>query len=246
MNAKYLGYEFLRLWRNKAFFFFTLIFPLILFIIFAEMMGSSMVSLGAGDVSLVLYYMVSMAGYGGLMAALSGGARIATERAVGWNRQLRLSPLSTTMYMFSKAATTYLMCFLSMALIISAGLILGARVEGAHRWFIMLGLTVVALVPFVVIGIVFGQLLAPDAMGPLLGGGGAFFAYLGGMWFPFSPGSTMDQVGQMFPSYWISQASLTAIEGGTWPLKAWLVVGAWSVVFLAAAVWAYQRDLTRR
>ena len=38
--------------------------------------------------------MVSMAGFGAMIAAIAGGARIAAERSVGWNRQLRLTPLA--------------------------------------------------------------------------------------------------------------------------------------------------------
>ena len=40
------------------------------------------------------YYMVGLLAFGAMVAVLSGGARIAAERTVGWNRQLRLTPLS--------------------------------------------------------------------------------------------------------------------------------------------------------
>ena len=34
-----------------------------------------------------------------MVAVIAGGARIAAERAVGWNRQLRLTPLSARSYL---------------------------------------------------------------------------------------------------------------------------------------------------
>ena len=40
------------------------------------------------------YYMVGLLAFGAMVAVMSGGARIAAERTIGWNRQLRLTPLS--------------------------------------------------------------------------------------------------------------------------------------------------------
>ena len=42
-------------------------------------------------ISFPLYYMIGLASFGTMSAMLSCGARIAAERAVGWNRQLRIS-----------------------------------------------------------------------------------------------------------------------------------------------------------
>ncbi len=40
---------------------------------------------------------------------LSTGTRIAGERATGWNRQLRLTPLSTRAYFRTKVVVAYLL-----------------------------------------------------------------------------------------------------------------------------------------
>ena len=53
--------------------------------------------------------MVGLAAFGTMNAMLSAGARIAGERAVGWNRQLRITPLSTRTYFRAKVLTGYLM-----------------------------------------------------------------------------------------------------------------------------------------
>ena len=44
--------------------------------------------------SAPLYYMVGLAAFGTMSAMLSSGTRIAGERESGWNRQLRITPLS--------------------------------------------------------------------------------------------------------------------------------------------------------
>ena len=183
MKFQYIGYELLRLWRNKPFFFFSLIFPIALFAVFALTMGESKIPIGTHDIPVIIYYMASMAGYGALMAALSGGARISTERVSEWDRQLHLTPLSSSQYMFAKVVTAYLMSALSMLLIYLTGVLLGARVEGVGRWVVMSGLILVGVLPFAILGIALGLILSTDAMGPALGGAGAFFGFLGGRWF---------------------------------------------------------------
>ena len=44
-------------------------------------------------ISAPLYFMVGLAAFGTMNAMLASGARIAAERTVGWNRQLRITPL---------------------------------------------------------------------------------------------------------------------------------------------------------
>ena len=51
--------------------------------------------------------MVGLAGFGAMTAALSSGARISTERALGWNRHLRITPLTARAYLSTKVLTAY-------------------------------------------------------------------------------------------------------------------------------------------
>ncbi len=71
--------------------------------------------------------MVAMAGYGAMIGALSIGARIAAEREVGWNRQLRLTPLSPRTYFRAKVLTTYALLPHPIAVLFVVGLLLGAH-----------------------------------------------------------------------------------------------------------------------
>jgi ABC-2 type transport system permease protein len=244
MNTTYFKYEFLRLLRNKRFFFFSLVFPLVLFLIFGVANKDADVKFGTVTIKFLLFYMVGMAGYGAMMATLAGGARIAAERSVGWNRQLRLTPLRVPTYFAAKILSSYFMALVSIAVLFVAGLAFGVHVPFG-RWAEMVGLILVGLLPFVGIGIVLGHLLTADSMGPALGGGAALFALLGGMWFPFESGSALQKIGEYIPSYWISQAARVGVGASAWSAKGWLVVAAWAVAAAIAASRAYQRDTQR-
>ena len=88
------SYELLRAFRNRRFLIFSLGFPLVLYFADRRRRTATIDSLGGTGISAPLYYMVGLAAFGAMTAMLSTGARIAGERTVGWNRQLRITPLT--------------------------------------------------------------------------------------------------------------------------------------------------------
>jgi ABC-2 type transport system permease protein len=235
----YTRYELLRTFRNGRFFIFSLGFPLILYYVIAGA-NKNVNNLSGTGISAPLYFMISLAGFGTMNAVLAAGARIAAERGVGWNRQLRITPLSTRDYFRAKVITGYAMALLTLVLLYAAGASLGVRLP-AGRWLEMTGLMIIGLIPFVALGIIYGHLLTSDSIGPALGGTTALLALLSGMWFPVTSGVMYD-VAQALPSYWLVQASHVSLGGQAWGTKGWLVVAAWSVGLAVLAARAYQRD----
>jgi ABC-2 type transport system permease protein len=181
-----------------------------------------------------------------MMSVMAGGARIADERSVGWNRQLRLTPLSNRTYFRAKVLTSYVLALISIGLLYLSGAILGVRLP-ADKWLQMTGLLLVAAIPFAAIGIFMGHIMSVDSMGPALGGVTALFAFLGGVWFPITGGGFFKVLAECLPSYWLVQAGRLGLGGGgaVWGAKGWLCVGVLTVVFAFLAMKAYQRD-TRR
>jgi ABC-2 type transport system permease protein len=243
MNLTYLKYEVLRTIRNRRFFIFSLIFPIILFVLIAGPQRGVKNFDGTG-IPLVTYFMVGMAGFGSMAAAMSGGARIATERQAGWNRQLRLTPLTVRNYFRAKVLTSYLMALLSIILLYAAGISFGVSMTLPH-WLTMTGLILVALAPFAALGIVGGHLLTPDSMGPALGGSMALFALLGGAWGPIAKGGLLLDLVKLLPSYWLVRAGAVALGGTAWPNEGWLVIAGWTVALALIASRVYQRDTKR-
>lgn len=245
MNVTYLRYELLRLARNKRLFIFSLVFPLALYLVIAGSNKGTTQQLGGLTIKFPLFYMVAMAGYGSMIAAISGGARIATERATGWNRQLRLTPLTVRSYFGAKVITAYLMSIVSICLLYACGLAYGVRIASAGRWLEMTGLLLVGLAPFVAMGVLVGHLLTPDSLGPALGGGSAFLGFLGGQWFPLPAHGFLHELGQFIPSYWLTQAARTGLGAPAWGVRGWVTVALWFAAMTTLAGWAYRRDTQR-
>jgi ABC-2 type transport system permease protein len=129
----YTRLEVLRTFRNRRFFIFSLVFPFVLYLLLAAPNRDETDFLNSG-VSAPLYYMVGLIAFGTMVAVIAGGARIAAERSVGWNRQLRLTPLTVPAYFRTKILTGYLMACVSIVLLYAAGIALGLSTRWGPRW----------------------------------------------------------------------------------------------------------------
>jgi ABC-2 type transport system permease protein len=238
----YARYELLRTFRNRRFFLFAWGFPIVLFFAIAGPNRHEH-DFASSGLDAPLYYMVALSAFGTMNAVLSTGARIAGERSVGWNRQLRLTPLSPRSYFRVKVLTAYLTAATTMALLFAAGAALGVSIP-AGSWLEMTGLILVGLIPFTGLGILMGHLLTPDSIGPAMGGTTALLAFLGGVWYPIT-GGVMHTIAQALPSYWLVQAGHVGVGGHAWGRTGWLVVAAWSIGAALVAARAYRRDTQR-
>lgn len=234
-------FELIRTVRSKRFFVLSLVMPLGLYLLIAGA-NRNVGNLAGTGMSAPLYFMVGLAAFGAIAASLSSGVRIAADRAAGWTRQLRLTPLPARAYLRSKVVSSYVMALLAIGLLYAAGVLLGVRLA-PDAWLRMTLLMVVGLVPFAALGVILGHVLSVDSVGPAMGGVVSLLAFLGGAWFPVGDG-VLGDIARWLPSYWLVQASRAAL-GGSWSVQGWLVVTAWSVAFAALAGYAYRRDTQR-
>jgi ABC-2 type transport system permease protein len=242
VSRTYLRYELLRTFRNRRFFIFSLGFPLVLYFLIASP-NRHTGNLSHSGLSAPLYYMVGLTAFGTMNAMLAAGARISGERSVGWNRQLRITPLTTGAYFRAKVITGYLMSAVTLVALYAGGTVLGVHLTGTE-WLKMTGLILVGLVPFAALGIVFGHLLTPDSIGPVMGGTTALLAFLGGTWFPIT-GGVMQKIAEALPSYWLVQAGHVGLGGHGWDRTGWIVVAAWAIAGTVVARQAYRNDTER-
>jgi ABC-2 type transport system permease protein len=245
----YARYELLRAFRNRQNFVFSLIFPVVMYFLLAAPNRNNHNFGGDAHTHTGIfapqYYMISLLAFGGMIAMVSAGARIAAERTIGWNRQLRLTPLSTRNYLRTKVFISYVTAVIAMLLLYAAGISIGVRMP-FDRWLEMSLLVLIALVPFAALGIGLGHLLKDDAMGPATGGIVSLFAFLGGTWFPLTGGGWFVDFVKLLPSYWLVQAGHVGFgDKSPWTAEGWLVIGAWAIVTIAFAAWAFRRDTNR-
>jgi ABC-2 type transport system permease protein len=239
-SATHYRYEIVRTLRNRRFFAVTLALPLVIFYAIASANRHAQTE----GIAFPLYFMTGMAAYGAMFAAVSPGARIAADRARGWTRQLRITPLRPHTYILSKVLSAYLMAVAALLLLFLAGATLGVRLEATH-WLAMAGLLLIGLAPFVELGLIVGNLAQVDSIAPIIGGIVVLFALLGGVFGRIFNGGTMLTIVKLLPSYWLVQAGKAAQGGGNWPLEGWLVVAVWAIALIPFGVLAFRRSASR-
>lgn len=236
-SRAYVRMEFKRTFRNRRFFIISLVMPILLYSLIAGPNQHQTL----GGIPFPLYYMVGMVSFGGTAAVLGAGARIALERQVGWNRQLRITPLSPLAYMSTKVLTGYFTAACSIAALYILGASFGVSLP-AIRWVEMTAFVIVGLVPFAAIGVALGLVLTADSMGPALGGGVSLLSILGGAFGPLANHGVLADLVKLVPSFWVVRAGYIALGAQPWSVEGWVVIVVWTVVGVRLARLAYRRD----
>ena len=240
-NTTVLRIELRRMLRNRRTVVFTLIFPAALFLSFG---GQSNWNDSVGHGNVAAYIMVSMALYGAALTAASGGAMVAMERAMGWSRQLRLTPLSPGVYILMKALLALVLGAVAITAVNVVGLAQGKPDMPAGVWVACALLTLACTMVFAALGVFVGYLVPGENAMQILGPGLAILSFLGNVFIPMDAGSTIYRVAEWTPMFGVAEIS-------RWPLTgdlAWTAVAnavVWFALFVAGAAWRMSKDTAR-
>ena len=129
----YLRLEVRRSLRNRRYLVFTVVFPVMLYVLYTAVLPATASGPIAG-LPWNVYFLVSMAAYGAMGAAMSQANPIATERRQGWARQLRVTPLPSLAYVAAKVASAVLLTVPALALVGAAGQVVNHVDLGLPTW----------------------------------------------------------------------------------------------------------------
>ncbi len=210
--------------KNVSFVIFTVIMPVTLYLVFSAIYGSEA---DAGLASAMI--MVSMAAYGSLGAAMSGGAQLALERRSGWFRQLMITSVPPRVFLWARAAVIMLLVLPALLLVFAAGALVGGVTATAGQWLASLGLLWLGLLPLAVLGMVVGVWVKAEAVQGVTTLLLLALSLLGGLWFPVEAmPPAMQAVAHILPSYWLGELGRFPFLpdagfpwGGIWVLLAW-------------------------
>ncbi|MGH9127899.1 MAG: hypothetical protein ACRDY2_02785 [Acidimicrobiales bacterium] len=126
--------EVRRLLRNRRTLIFTMIAPVIFFLIFGLNSSYATQRSGLGNVSATV--LISMALYGAVLATTSGGAMVSIERALGWSRQLRVTPLLPSAYIAVKVLSSLVLGLGSVGVVYVVGSLTQKPSMPAYVWVV--------------------------------------------------------------------------------------------------------------
>ena len=229
--------EISRALRNRRIMFFTILYPVMLFLLVAP---SAKGTIPGTHLSMKAYYLVAYASFGVIAASLNNNAmRIAQERKDGWIRQLRLTALPSYGYVSSKIAAALLVVIPAIVVTFAVGSGDGVHFD-ASIWvssFLVLWLGSLA---FTALGIAIGYGVPQDAVQPVTLIIYVAGSFLGGQFFQVS--GVMQTIGKCLPTYWVRELATEVVTQQPVSTNGVIILAAWVFGCAALAAGMYQRS----
>jgi ABC-2 type transport system permease protein len=240
------GVELKEFFRQRESVVFTLMFPVILLLVFGAVLDYD---LGSG-VSFTQYFMAGVIAAGILGASLQNMAiNIATERSDGTLKGLAGTPMPKAAYFVGKVVQVFAVTVAIIAILLAIGaLFYGVDLPSGSDWITFVWVAGLGSAACTLLGIAVSSLArngrsASATVTPVA----LVLQFISGVFFQFSQVPTwLQTVASLFPLKWMAQGlrsvflpdALAAQEpAGTWELgRVALVLGIWCVVGLLLCV----------
>jgi len=243
-NLSVLGLEVRRLLRNRRTVIISIVLPVVFFLLFGLNKAYALIAYGRGNIAASI--MISMALYGAVLATTSTGAMVSIERAAGWSRQLRLTPLSPPAYITIKMLTALVLGFISVAAVFIVGLLTHKASMPGYLWIVSALCVWIGSLVFAAFGLFMGYLLPTENVMQLLGIGLALFSFAGGLFIPLRQfPHLVQEIAKWTPLYGLNQLVHAPMLGGVvqWNWAANAVI--WLAIFAVGAAWRMRKDTAR-
>jgi ABC-2 type transport system permease protein len=247
-NLAFLGIEFKRRLRNRRTIVFTVVMPVALyFLIGFPLRDTPLTStpIADGGLTVAAYILISMAVYGAMVASTSAGGAVAVERASGWSRQLRLTPLQPFAYIAMKVISALVLGLIAVVATFAAGVVTGVQMP-LQAWILSGLVAWLGSLVFTALGVFIGY-LAPSEnvmqfLGPLL----AILALYGGLFTPLNQfPEVIQNIARFTPVYGLGEIARAPLTGEAFDMFALVNIVAWLLIFSAGAALAFRRDTKR-
>jgi ABC-2 type transport system permease protein len=241
-SLAYLWLEAKRQWRNREILIFRLGLPTAVYLILNAANGDTPPDSPGGR-------MVAVAALAAVISGLAAGPSLGDERANGWLRQLRTTPLRPSAAVAAKIVVAMSFALPAIALVAAAAGLVGDNQGTALGWaesIKLVGLMWLATTPITAIGALIGLTFGGEAAH-----GATTLAFVvlwlaGGI---FTPPSQMPHalgaIAETLPSYGMVQVGESVAAGSSLPAAALAVLAAWTVGAGALAALAWRRVVTR-
>jgi ABC-2 type transport system permease protein len=239
-----LSFQLRRVGRNRQYLLFTVLLPALFTVFFTKIFGGAVGS-GSAYQEYATGSMVSMMAYGAMGAALGATIRIAFDRASGWMRQLRITPVPQSHVVAVEVAVGALLSLPSLVVVALVGRLVNGVQLPLTTWVALVAVLWIGSTAFVALGLLIGLSLDEKAAGGAIGLVGIVLAMLGGLWVPvqFFP-DALQTVARSLPSYWYAELGRDVAAGSAPSLTGLAALAGFATLFaVLAAVVATRRPL---
>lgn len=222
--------EMLRMSRNVYFVFWSLLMPVIFYVLYTRIFTTGTVDAKEWNA----HYLMSMTCFSVMGSSIMTlGIRLVQERVHGWVTYLRVTPLPDSIYFGGKMIGQTAMHLFSIVIIFAAGYLINGVSLSTSEWIGSALWILAGSLPFLALGTCIGTFRRVDTATGLSNALYLSLALLGGMWMPLDVmPSWLAQIGQWLPSYSFGNGAWIIVTGGVPELRDILLLAAYLVVFM--------------
>lgn len=238
-------YEFLRRLRVKAFWFSTVGFPLLFYVLFGILMNQTW-----GPIRMSTYLLATYGVFGvGAVCLFGFGVSLAIERGSGWLELKHASPMPPAAYFLAKLVTCILFSIGLIVLMLALGVAFGNVQLSALAMLRLFAILIAGAIPFGALGLVLGYLSPASSAPSFINMIYLPMSFCSGLWMPFEflP-KVVKQIAPYLPTYHLSQLAIAIVRGdrNNGDLGHWEALAAFTLFFLGIAALLHRRDATRQ
>lgn len=235
----YLMLELRRALRSSGTLLFTLVFPAVFYgletLLFAD----------SGSAIEPQQIMIGMTVWGAMTAGLLVGTRIVDERASGWQRIIRLTPLSGSGYLTAKVIVGVFVALPAVIVVPLVAAVMDSVTMTVPGWLFATVGVWIGSVTFAVSGVTVGLFAKRENVQTIVIVLMLALATLGGLFLPLSVlPDVWTSVAQLMPSYWLAELG-AAGENPMSAITAIVILAAWLGVLASVSLWRYRRVAER-
>jgi len=236
--AQETRYEFLKLFRAKAFSFSVIGFPVMFYAIFG---------LTNHHIEYARYLLASYSCFGMFGSALFGlGAGVAMERAQGWLELKQASPMPRIVYLAAKTITCAAIAMITVGILLAMGLTMGGVTMSVVEMLELIGVTLAGAIPFAAMGLLISFVLPPNAGAGMINIIYLPMSFASGLWMPISilP-HWIQKIAPTLPTYHYAQLALNIFgyaQPGTSMTLHWEALLGFTCLLLGVAWLVFTRS----
>lgn len=176
-----------RLLNDWANLIFSILLPVALFLFFgvaqAQQQGTTAPEAAHGNISAIV--MVSMAVFGGAIAACGSVGSIVAEQNTGWGRQLALTSLSQRQLLCERLLEILVRALLPLLALFITGFATNAEMD-TLTWFLAFGACLIGSMPFGLYGMMVGLLFRTESAVGFAASLISLFGFIGNAFIPLN------------------------------------------------------------
>jgi ABC-2 type transport system permease protein len=249
--SSYLAYAWLeakRQWRSRDILIFRLGIPLAVYLVLqvADPGAGITRSTELAPLPAPTARMLAMAALAAVISGLAAGPALADERANGWLRQLRVTPMRPGAAVTAKIAAAMSFALPAIALVAAAAGITENVDLGWTQWAQVVGLMWLATTPITALGTLIGLALPAELAHAAITFTWVVLWLLGGIFTPLANlPDLIAVVAERLPSNGVIEVGWAAASGEPIPASAIAVLVGWTAAASALAALAWRRVLSR-